>query len=86
MLTRAQRREQQKEEYDRLYVVLFQKQRGLCAHCGRRVPQLDRSHRIARGMGGGFRKDTEGNLELVCRSDHQERPYELSKWNGEERK
>lgn len=67
-----------------------------CAKCGRPMNALDLSHRVPRGAGGGWRRDTgkvesanthtvSNATELLCRRCHSKEPYELSKFNGEER-
>jgi hypothetical protein len=67
------------KEYKKLKRRLSIEQGGRCADCGR-VRPLDLAHTRARGMGGGWRIDTEENSSLKCRECHQKAGYEKSKF------
>jgi hypothetical protein len=63
-----------------------------CANCGSPNVVLDNHHPVARGMGGGWRRDTKAGdtsrtaNRLLCRKCHEAEPYSLSKFTGEPRK
>jgi hypothetical protein len=73
------------EEYHARWMTQYVEQGGRCWACGRRDGGLQFHHVYSRGIGGGFRDDTQGVLICGRRQCHrkadQERP---SKFTEEE--
>ena len=57
------------EAYRALCRRVFARQQGKCGHCSK-ARQLQLHHRRGRGMGGGFRDDTEENTIGLCWECH----------------
>lgn len=57
------------EEYRKLSLRVFARQRFLCAGCGL-GKRLQLHHKKARGLAGGFRQDTEENTVGLCSECH----------------
>lgn len=59
-------------EYLKLRDRVYVKQHGQCADCPRAVgiDEIQLHHEAGRGIGGGFRMDTEEHTRGVCRACH----------------
>lgn len=73
------------EEYRAQKARLIVAQGFRCAVCGKFSADLDFDHVVARGEGGGWRKDDDPRNQAVCRKCHGQTPYTLSKFTGERR-
>jgi hypothetical protein len=58
------------EAYRALWRRLYARQQGKCGGCGLARAGLQVHHEKGRGLGGGFREDTEENTILLCEICH----------------
>lgn len=57
------------EAYQDLKRRVYVRQGGRCAGCGR-ARQLDLHHKRGRGVGGGYRRDTDEDTVGICSECH----------------
>lgn len=70
-------------EYLELKQRVYVRQRGRCAGCGR-ARELQLHHKRGRGIGGGYRRDVDDEVEGLCWECHPEADkHRDSKFGGE---